>query len=95
MFILPLQVGGSWGTQHRDSVVVLRKDSVEVHAGKFYNSFLVQQRSLIPNDLSVSKYWIEPYIGIVQMFERVAVTVDWPYPQAVNMWELMSYEIVY
>lgn len=93
MFILPLQVGSSWGTQYRDTVSVLTKGSVEVPAGTFYNSYLVQQQSLMPNDLSVFKYWIEPYIGIVRMFERVAVTVDWPYPQAVNMWELISYEI--
>jgi len=93
MFILPLQVGNSWGRQYLDTVTVLTKDTVEVPAGIFFNSYVVQQRSLMPNDLSISKYWIKPYIGIVQMFEVVAVTVAQPYPQAKNEWELISYQI--
>ena len=93
MFIFPLQVGNSWGRQYLDTVTVLTRDTVEVPAGTFFNSYVVQQRSLIPNDLSISKYWIKPYIGIVQMFEVVAVTVAQPYPQAKNEWELISYHI--
>src|SRR5450759_3382997 len=83
--VYPLQVGNHWSTEY-STILVASIDTVSSPGGVFSNSVRVEQHSYhVGNDYSFTDYWIEPKVGIVQIYRFASVTVGLN-PQARTTW---------
>jgi hypothetical protein len=80
MLLFPMKVGNAWGRQLVDTFTVASEMLVSLPSrlGAIiaYHAFIVEQKSLLPNDYSSFEYWVVPNIGIVKMLQQDFVTVE-------------------
>jgi len=89
-FVLPLKVGNQWlGNSQFDSVRVVSRETVEVPAGVFKETYRVERKSWIFNQTNQTTYWIAPGIGIVKKHVHNFGLSE----TKIELWNLLSYSV--
>ena len=96
-YIVPFQVGDSWGEMYKSTTTVLDYNSISIDIGTFYGAYQIEH-SMHPQQTcgSRSNNWIVPRVGLVKM----DLTSCHPGPSQFSCicteehWELIWYNLV-
>ena len=89
----PLKAGNRWfgryGEPPPDSYKVVQPESLEVEAGTFADTYLIERGIWIPNNSIYFKYWVVPNIGIIKIHKWDQYFGEYQ----TEDWELIRYDI--
>ena len=94
-YIVPFQVGDSWGGMGNATVTVLEKKSMSIDIGTFHGAYRME--GLIAGfgrDFDWLNNWIVPYFGLVKMDLLREISHWGPPIYSEEHWELIWYNLV-
>ena len=94
-YIVPFQVGDSWGEIWNNRVTVLDYDSISINIGTFYGAYQMEHRIWEGGSNGSPYYWIVPRVGLVKMKLKICrIDQNFNLICTEEYWELIWYNLV-